>query len=125
LEAAGQGKAALATEQMQTATAQQQAQRAKQDEAKLKKLQAQAETLDGTELTIAVRVKEDSDIFGSVTARQVASALNKQTILSVKAQDVQLAKPLTTLGSHKVTVSLSPDVEINIQVNIEPDESQA
>jgi large subunit ribosomal protein L9 len=101
-------------------------QRERQREAALRaketeRLQAQAEQLEGTELTIVVRVKEGDDIFGSISAKAVAEELHKQAKITVKPKDINLRTPLTKIGSTDIAVSLSKEVETHIRVTLIPD----
>jgi len=118
-----QGKAALVSEATQTKVAEQRAASQQQEQQQLDRLRNQAEALEGTELTLKARLKEDAgeEIFGSVTARHIAQQLNQQANLKLKAKDINLKKPLTLLGSHDVIITLAADVEATIRVSIVPD----
>lgn len=116
-----QGKAAIATEGLQKKHEENKKVKNMKREQELESKQQQAETLDGTELTLTAQVKEGEDIFGSITAKNIADNLRKQANIKIKANDIELEKPITKLGSHTVVVRLSPDVEAKIQVTIEPD----
>ncbi len=87
----------------------------------LEKLQARAEQLEGTELTIVARVKEGDDIFGTITTKVLAVELKKQAGLTVKPKDIAIPGPLTKLGSVDTTISLSPEIETHMRVTIVPD----
>lgn len=115
------GKAALATAAVKT---QQQAKAARaeaQAQENLKELQELASTIDGTELALTAQVKDGDEIFGKITATQIAKELNQQAKLSIKARDVDLPKPLNRLGSTPVTINLSPDVSATITVTVTPE----
>lgn len=117
-----QGKAALATG---TAMAQEKDKQAKSktaDQQEMVKFQAEAQALDGTELTISARVKEGDDIFGSINGAQIAKELNRQTSHKFKSKDVQLDKPLTKLGGHDVIINISPEIEAAIRVTVIPED---
>ena len=116
-----QGKAALATPDSEDRALRSQQASAQTAEQDLAKLQTQAKKLDGTELTLTAKVKEGSEIYGSITPLVIAKELNKQAGTSLKAKDIALDQPVTTLGSTDVVVHLSPEVEINLRLTIEPD----
>lgn len=117
------GKAAVAS----ASTRREQAartQRANLDaDAELKKLQALAEQLDGTELVISARVKEDEgeDIYGTVTRQMICRELAAQAKVTCNASTIGLDAPIKRLGSHTVVVRLSPDVETTIRVSVVPE----
>lgn len=116
-----QGKAALATATVRLSKKRQVAQQKAAGQAELKAWQEKAEQLDGTELTLTARLKGDDQIFGRITATQIARALNKQLQLELKANDIDLKKPLTTTGSQLVEVTLSSDVIFTIHVTVVPE----
>lgn len=116
-----QGKAAVANETTQKQQAAKAAQAKATHDQAIIKLQEQAEQLDGTELTLTARVKEGEEIFGSITAAAIAKELSKQSGIALKAKAIELASPITTLGAHKMTVHLSPDVETTIVVTVVPE----
>jgi large subunit ribosomal protein L9 len=120
-----QGKAALAEENAVKMVEQSKKAKAAAEQAELTAFQAQAEALDGTELILTAKRKEDEgpEIFGSLTSRHIAEALQEQAKLEVRPKDVVLQKPITELGSYDVTVKLSPDVETTIKVTVNAEES--
>lgn len=115
------GKAALATEQVRSQQQTKKDREKETDAAQLAQLQALAQKLDGTELTIAARVKDAEDIFGKVTARTIAQELKKQAKIAVKPAHIELPDSITTLGSRDVVLHLSPAVEAKLRVTIVPD----
>lgn len=97
----------------------------KKKQSELEKNQQLAESLEGTELTLEARVKDGNEIFGSISAKNIADELKKQAKISIKPNDIKLDEALTTLGSHEVIVNLLADVETTIRVTIIADpESQ-
>lgn len=113
------GKAALATEAVtkkkQQADRQQRAEAAQALQAR----QTKAEQLEGTELRLTEKIKEGTELYAKVTTKQIATELNKQAHLAVKAKDVGLEKAITETGSYDVTVNLSPDVSTTIRVTVD------
>lgn len=69
-------------------------------------------------LTIAARAKEDGELFGSVSAVEIASALNSQAETSVDRHDVVIATPIKSVGTHSVSVRLHPEVVVDLSVEI-------
>lgn len=66
------------------------------------------------------RVGENDQLFGSVTAKDIADALDAQKY-HVERQRVQLEEPIRTLGEHKVTIRLHRDVTAEITAVVEPE----
>src|SRR2546427_523951 len=76
--------------------------------------------VDGQQLRIEVRVGEQGKMFGSVTNRDIAEALQEATHVEVEHQQVYLPQPLRELGSHEVTVKLTKNVHAKVTVDVEP-----
>lgn len=118
-----QGKAALATEQVILGAKEKEEKRKAVTTKQLADLQAQAQALDGTELTITAKAKEGEGegLYGSITMAQIAKQLNAEAALDLKAKDIVLSKPITALGNYDITVKLSTDVETTIRVVVTPE----
>ncbi len=71
-------------------------------------------------VTFKRRVGENDQLFGSVTAKDIADALEAQKY-HIERQRVQLEEPIRTLGEHKVTVRLHRDVTAEITAVVEPE----
>ena len=86
------------------------------------KVQADAQTLaqlmSNITLTFRHRVGENDQLFGSVTAKDIADALEAQKF-HIERRRVQLEEPIRTLGQHEVTVRLHRDVTVPIKVVVE------
>ncbi|HEU4759646.1 MAG TPA: 50S ribosomal protein L9 [Dehalococcoidia bacterium] len=76
--------------------------------------------VEGLTLTIEVRVGEQGKLFGSVTTRDIAEALQQATAIEVEHRQVDLREPIRELGSREVTVNLTRNVPATITVNVEP-----
>jgi large subunit ribosomal protein L9 len=64
------------------------------------------------------RVGENDQLFGSVTAKDIADALEAQKF-HIERRKVQLDEPIRTLGEHAVTLRLHRDVSVPIKVVVE------
>ncbi len=76
--------------------------------------------VEGLALTIEVRVGEQGKLFGSVTARDIAEALQQATAIEVEHRQVDLREPIREVGSRDVTVKLTRNVQATVTVNVEP-----
>lgn len=113
-----EGKAALATPEMRQQHAARAQQQAAVDATKLAEVQQKAESLTGTELTLTAQIKEGTEIFGKITAKDIAKELNSQAQLTLKAKDIKLKQAITDIGSHDVEITLSDDVATTIRVTV-------
>ncbi len=76
--------------------------------------------VDGRAITVQVRVGDQGKLFGSVTARDIAQALQEATKIEVEHRQVDLREPIRELGTYDVTVKLTRNVQARITVNVEP-----
>ncbi|MBV9303406.1 MAG: 50S ribosomal protein L9 [Acidobacteriaceae bacterium] len=91
-------------------------------EAKLKTdAQDLSKLMTGVKLTFRQKVGENNQLFGSVTAKDIADALETQRF-HIERRKIQLDEPIRTLGDHKVTVRLHRDVSTDIDVVVEPEQ---
>ncbi|MFC5703110.1 50S ribosomal protein L9 [Cohnella faecalis] len=72
-----------------------------------------------SELTVVIKAKagEGGRLFGAITSKQIAEALEKLKIV-VDKRKIEMDEPIRTLGVTKVPVKLYPDVKgtLNVQV---------
>ena len=85
------------------------------------KAQAQksADAVKGTKVQIVKRVGEHGHLFGSVTANEIADALEAKGI-NVDKRRIELGSPIKNVGVHDVEVRLHRDVSAQIQVEVVP-----
>jgi large subunit ribosomal protein L9 len=74
--------------------------------------------LSGVTLTFRQKVGENDHLFGSVTAKDIAEALEKQNF-HLDRRKVLLDEPIKTLGEHKISLRLHREVSIDIPVIVE------
>ena len=77
--------------------------------------------IDGQEMTIEVLVGEQGKLFGSVTSRDIAERLQKDTGVELEHRQVHLNQPIREIGTHEVPVRLTRNVIANITVNVHPE----
>lgn len=80
-----------------------------------------AKIMANVKLTFRQKVGENNQLFGSVTAKDIADALEAQRF-HIERRKIQLDEPIRTLGDHKVTLRLHRDVSTEIGVVIEPEQ---
>lgn len=72
-------------------------------------------------LTFRHRVGENEQLFGSVTAKDIADALEAKKF-HIERRKVQLEEPIRTLGEHAVNIRLHREVTIPIKVIVEAEQ---
>ena len=81
--------------------------------------QKAADSVKGIKVSVTKRVGEHGQLFGSVTANEIADALEAKGV-NVDKRRIELAHPIKTLGVHDVEVRLHKDVTAPIQVEVLP-----
>src|SRR3954463_8555526 len=80
-----------------------------------KEAQAEADRLSQVSVSIARAVGEEEKLYGSVTSRDIAEALQAQGI-TVDSRKLHLDEPIKTLGLTEVPVKLGRGVSASIKV---------
>ena len=80
--------------------------------------------LDGQVYIVLRQASEGGQLYGSVTARDIASAITESGCNVGKSQ-VVLNQPIKTLGLHQVRVRLHPEVIVPVTLNIARSEAEA
>ncbi|MGA2435961.1 MAG: 50S ribosomal protein L9 [Bryobacteraceae bacterium] len=76
-----------------------------------------AKMMTGVTLTFAQKAGEQDQLFGSVTAKDIADALEAQSY-HIDRRKIHLEEPIRQLGEFKVPVRLHHDVSTEITVNV-------
>lgn len=76
--------------------------------------------LEGRAFTIEVRVGEQGKLYGSVTARDIAEAVQAETGVELEHRQVDLREPIRETGSFEVTLRLTRNVHAAVTVNVVP-----
>ncbi|MGI8866811.1 MAG: 50S ribosomal protein L9 [Rubrobacteraceae bacterium] len=79
-----------------------------------------AATLNKSVITIEARTGEDERIFGSVTAANIASAIERARGVRIDRRRIQLTEPIKSLGTHQVPVQVHGDIEATVKVIVVP-----
>jgi large subunit ribosomal protein L9 len=91
------------------------------------KAKAEAEQLAtrliATQITVAAHAGEEGKLFGSVTASDIAEAIDKQAGIRVDRHDVHLDEAIRSVGTHEVRVHLFAEVDPVISVEVSGSEA--
>jgi large subunit ribosomal protein L9 len=82
------------------------------------------EKLDGSSYILIRQAGESGQLYGSVSGRDVADAVNAEGGKVERAM-VVLDKPIKTLGLHEVKVRLHPEVTVTVTVNVARSQDEA
>ncbi|OKH87055.1 50S ribosomal protein L9 [Thalassospira sp. TSL5-1] len=83
-----------------------------------------AESLGSLAVTLVRQASDVGQLYGSVTARDIASAVTEAGCTISRGQ-VRLDAPIKTLGLHDITVALHPEVLITVTANVARTEEDA
>lgn len=90
------------------------------------KAKGEAEQVASKLIATPIRVKahagEEGRLFGSVTASDVAEAIEQQAGIRVDRHAVHLDEAIRSVGVHEVRVHLFAEVDPVVSVEVEPDE---
>jgi len=76
-----------------------------------------AASISGMSLSISARAGEEGKLFGAVTSRDIAEALDAKGI-KVDRKTVQLDEPIKQLGDYKVKIRVATEVVPEISVSV-------
>jgi large subunit ribosomal protein L9 len=82
---------------------------------------ALAKKLEGLVLEIKHQAGEKGKLYGSVTSAEIAKALAEKGI-EIDRKKIALAKPIRDVGMYTVSIKLHPEVEVQIKVDVQPQE---
>lgn len=93
------------------------AQQAEEEEARRQNAQKQADAMKEQSIEIKTKAGEGGRLFGSITAKDIAEAINDQ--LGFRAdKKVKLDSPIKSLGTFTVEVKLYHDIRADLTVKV-------
>ncbi len=119
-----QKKAMRATEQNKVVFEQQRTQLETENLDRKVEAEAVAAKLDGLKVVIVRQASESDQLYGSVTVRNISQVVTEAGF-TVNSKQVQLARPIKTVGLHDVRVFLHPEVTANVVANVARSEEEA
>jgi len=78
-----------------------------------------ASKVEGLTVTVTKKAGEEGQLYGSVTASEIADALAAKNI-EVDRRRIELAEPIRRIGPHTVHVRLHRDVVATLTVDVQP-----
>jgi large subunit ribosomal protein L9 len=77
--------------------------------------------LGSVSITISQKAGENDQLFGSVTSKDIAEALEKQGY-TIERRKIALDEPIKTLGEFKIPIRLHREVTAEIMVHVVKEE---
>lgn len=81
--------------------------------------------LDGQVITIAAKVGDEGQLFGSVTAQMIADAIKEQKEVEVDRRRIEIRKAVKTTGEHEIDIDLYRDIKATVKLNVVDAEAPA
>ena len=91
---------------------------AKREAQEREEAQVLAKTLKDKEVKVEAKAGEGGKLYGSVTSKEVAAAIEDQLKTKVDRKKLELADTIKELGTYPVTIKLYPGVDATIKVNV-------
>jgi len=76
-----------------------------------------AEKVNGQNVIVLRQASETGQLFGSVSVRDIVTAFESQGT-SIDRSQVMLDAPIKTIGKHKVSIAVHPEVEVEVTVTV-------
>jgi large subunit ribosomal protein L9 len=76
-----------------------------------------AEKIEGRDIVVIRQASESGQLFGSVSVRDIVTALAADGI-TISRPQVWLDAPIKVIGQQKVTIAVHPEVEATIKVTV-------
>jgi len=83
-----------------------------------------AEKIEGHNVVVIRQASESGQLYGSVSVRDIMAAFNASGV-SLSRQQVLLDAPIKTIGQHKITIAVHPEVEIHVTATVARSEAEA
>ena len=80
--------------------------------------QVLARKLEGITLNIASKGGDSGKLFGSITSKDIADALEEQEGIKVDKKKIDMDGPIRQAGESQVTVKLFQDVSATLKVSV-------
>ena len=86
----------------------------------LAEAKAQAEVLKGKVVELAIKCGSQGRLYGSVTAAEVAEAVQKQHGYAADKRKIDLGDPIKEVGDREITIRLHPGVATSMVLRVKP-----
>ena len=92
---------------------------------KRKTAEKQAKKIEGVKVPVIRQASEAGQLFGSVTARDIAASLSEESKETINKSMVIVNQAFKSIGLFDVDVALHPEVKVSVTVNIARSDEEA
>lgn len=93
--------------------------------ARRKDAEKEAKALENLTVSLIRQASEAGQLYGSVTARDIADSIEAATKTSIARTAIALNQNFKTIGLFPVAVALHPEVKVEVTINIARNEEEA
>ena len=84
----------------------------------LEQAQALAKDLEDKPVVVKIKAGEGGKVFGSVSTKEIAAAVEEQHGIEIDKKKIQLAENLKNFGTYEVVLKLHPQVAAKLAVKV-------
>jgi len=84
----------------------------------IEEAQTLADSIKDKEVTIEAKAGEGGKLYGSITSKEIAEAVDSQLKIEVDRKKIEIAGTIKEIGVHPVTIKLYPGVEATVSINV-------
>jgi large subunit ribosomal protein L9 len=84
----------------------------------LEEAQALGKELESKTLEVKIKAGEGGRTFGSISSKEIASALKTQFNIDIDKKKLHLPEPIKTIGTHTVPAKLHQQVTAELKVKV-------
>lgn len=96
----------------------QQAAQARREQQAMDEARMLASQLSKVSVRVSVKIGEGGKLFGSVTGKDIADALESQHGLAIDKRKVELKEAIKAAGEYSATIRVHPEVSAQLKVNV-------
>ncbi len=119
-----QKKALRATDQNRSFFESQRAQLEAENLKRRDEAQSVATSIETLDIALIRQAGDSGQLYGSVSARDIADSISEAGVTVGRSQ-VLLDRPIKELGLHPIRISLHPEVQVDLTVNIARNDDEA
>ncbi|MBB5787144.1 50S ribosomal protein L9 [Jiangella mangrovi] len=74
--------------------------------------------LENTPVKLVAKAGDTGRLFGAVTSADIATAVSESGGPAIDKRRIEVGSPIKTVGSHRITVRLHPEVAANVTLEV-------
>lgn len=77
-----------------------------------------AKNIESKTLQLSIKSGEGGRTFGSISSKEIATALKSQFSIDVDKKKIQLSDPIKNIGMHTVQIKVHPQVNAELKIKV-------